>query len=136
MFTYGFVPFAIMFVCSIIIIRKIHNAKKTPSPKSEKTQTESFYQNLKSIKRNSLSLSYQMANRPRINSISKEKQVTSILLVTNFLFIFLVSPILVMNILNMLQDDTLRTTIAYFLCYANHGYLKKHFTKIKLQNYN
>ena len=107
MLTYGFIPFAIMFLCSIIIIRKLYSSKKKKFRKDKKTKDESFSRKLSSFLK-----SYTM---------SKEKQVTSILLITNFLFIFLVSPLLVMNVLNMLRENTLRATIAYFLCYANHG---------------
>ena len=126
MFTYGFMPFAIMFVCSIIIIHKLYRANKQHLLKENNIKSERISIVLSIYKRETLSIqrSHKMTHsQRRFNSMSKQIQVTSILLTTNFLFFCLVSPLLLMNLLNMLQEDTLKTTIAYFLCYANHGYI-------------
>jgi hypothetical protein len=124
MFTYGFVPFAIMLVCSIIIIHKLYSAKRNHLPKENKIKSQSFFRYICCIKSPIQTSKNLNKRRKQRNSMSKQMQVTSILLTTNFLFFFLVSPLLIMNVLNMLQEDTLKTTLAYFLCYANHGYLK------------
>ena len=126
MFTYGFMPFAIMFVCSIIIIHKLYRANKKHLLKENTISSERVSFVLSIYKHESLSIkrSHKMTHsQRRFNSMSKQMQVTSILLTTNVLFFCLVSPLLLMNLLNMLQEDTLKTTIAYFLCYANHGYI-------------
>ena len=125
MLTYGFLPFAIMLICSIIIIHKLNSSKKTNTLKGEKKIRNGIFSKTFSLAKNDPSFidsNHQKAKlRTYCSSKSKEKQVTSILLTTNFIFFCLISPLLVMNVLNMLQEDTLRTTIAYFLCYANHG---------------
>ena len=126
MLTYGFVPFTIMLVCSIIIIFKLYSAKRIKTQEEKKNKKNGhFFRTLNSLKSDASSINFTThisKTRKERRSMSKQMQVTSILLTTNFLFFSLVSPLLVMNILNMLREDTLRTTIAYFLCYANHGY--------------
>ena len=42
-----------------------------------------------------------------------------------FSFHFSRLPLLVMNILNLLHEDTLKATIAYFVCFSYHGYSKE-----------
>ena len=126
MFTYGFIPFSIMLICSFIIIYKLYSSKRTNMLNDKKTKNEYFLKNFKSMRQmNSISRHISFKSKRNIrcerNSMSKQLQVTSILLTTNFLFISLISPLLVLNVLDMLQDNTLRTTIVYFLCYANHG---------------
>ena len=128
MFTYGFVSFAIMLVCSIIIIKKLYDTKKNDS-NSKVTKNTYMNENIKQIwssikSRLSSNKSSQVMTQSqrRFKTMSKQMQVTSVLLMANFLFVLLVSPLLIMNALNILQEDTLKTTIAYFLCYANHGY--------------
>lgn len=138
MFTYALGPFAIMLVCSIIIIFKLYNNKGSSSSSSRsknqithkrrkqqqqlvitKPMTSSIMSN--HYNRRESSFKCETRSVRGKNSISKQTQITSILLTTNFLFVSLVSPLLVMNAFNMLQEDTLKTTIAYFLSYANHG---------------
>jgi hypothetical protein len=135
MFTYALGPFAIMLVCSIIIIFKLYSNKGGSSSSSTKQiqTTHRQKQQLVITRPMTSSIMSNHYNRRESsfkcdtrsirgkNSISKQTQITSILLTTNFLFVSLVSPLLVMNAFNMLQEDTLKTTIAYFLSYANHG---------------
>ena len=129
MLTYAFVPFAIMLTCSVIIIYKLYGTDETYFLKENKTKNGKIFRTITFIKSDSEHVTREISKiRRREQSLMpKERQVTCILLITNFLFFCLVSPLLVMNVLRMLQENTLRTTIAYFLCYANHGYLKEKF---------
>ena len=140
MLTYALGPFVIMLICSMIIIYKLYSSKNenTKSMKSTKREKppsrfdedhinisrESSLRNELKTRKSTTQLN-NSRRRPKSirskNSLSKQTQITSILLTTNFLFISLVSPLLVMNAFNMLQEDTLKTTLAYFLSYANHG---------------
>ncbi len=125
MFTYGFVPFAIMLVCSIIIIHKLHSANNCDFKREDRNKNENSVVSLSVLKCESSSYkerNNRHKNKKQRHSMSKQMQVTSILLTTNILFVSLVSPLLIMNIFSLLQKESLATTIAYFLCYANHGY--------------
>ena len=116
MLTYAIVPFVIMLVCSIIIIIKVYS-----------TRNEQIYALSKKNATIMHSSHHHHHHHQYQHQISKQTQITSILLTTNFLFFALVSPLLLMNAMNMLQENTLSTTIAYFLSYSNHGYGHTHF---------
>jgi hypothetical protein len=94
MIMYAFFPSGVMLVCSIIIILKVFSSNTRLS--NHRTQN---------------------TNR----RVSKHTQITSILLTTNFLFFSLVSPLVIMNAIKMIQENTISTTVIYFLSYANHG---------------
>ena len=116
MVTYAILPFSIMFLCSMIIIIKLNFSK---------TNTNRSLNDVEKLSRNaqnSLRKSHKLSCVGLNYSISKQFQITSILLTTNFLFISLVSPLLFMNLLSMLHENTIKTTIVYFLAYSSHGY--------------
>ena len=94
MIMYAFFPSGVMLICSIIIIIKVFSSN------------------------NRLSNHGKPSNNRRV---SKHTQITSILLTTNFLFFSLVSPLVIMNAIKMIQENTISTTVIYFLSYANHG---------------
>ncbi len=92
---YTFLPFLIMFICSIIIIQKIskkssHLNKKTTTNKSSR-------------------------------KFSRNKQLIIILFVTNSLFAALVSPLVIFNATSNIRENTVPTTIVYLLAYSNHA---------------
>lgn len=91
---YAIFPSAAMIICSIIIIVKIFNRK------------------------NKLGNQNESLSKKRLN---KNKQISYILLTTNILFFLMVSPLVVMNAMNLIHENTINTTIVYFLSYANHG---------------
>ena len=111
MFTYGFVPSAIMLVCSIIIIHKLHSAKNREFQREDRNKNENSIVALSLLKCESSS-PFKESNKRQRYSMSKQMQVTSILLTTNVLFVSLVSPLLVMNAFSLLQKESLTTTIA------------------------
>jgi hypothetical protein len=93
LFFYAIFPSVVMLACSIIIITKI------------------IYTN------NRLGEHDNKASRRRN---LRNKQISYLLLTTNFVFISLVSPLLVLNLLSRIQDNSIETTIAYLLAYSNH----------------
>ena len=146
MLTYAFVPFTMMLMCSMIIIFKLYSTKSSERVRgntfSQKSATSNsntnnnnndFNNNQNQNQNEFISRAYSLNGKKRMgtgynrqkskrqNSLQKQTQITSILLTTNFIFVSLVSPLLFMNALNMLQEDTLKTTLVYFLSYANHG---------------
>jgi hypothetical protein len=95
LFFYAIFPFIVMLICSTIIIITI-------------------FKSTSKLKRHSQSL----VSKKRI---IKNLQLSYILLVTNCLFFLLVSPLVVLNALNKIQQDTVLTTSVYILAYANHA---------------
>jgi hypothetical protein len=92
---YVIVPSAVMLICSIIIIIRIFSVNRSL--------------------RNNKNLCQKRFN--------KNKQISYLLLTTNFLFFTMVSPLLVINSLSILEDPkhVIISTVAYLLAYANHG---------------
>ena len=93
MFFYVLFPSVVMLICSIIIIFRIFGTNR-------------------SLRHN------DNLSKKRFN---KNKQISYLLLTTNFIFICLVSPLLVFNSLRLLQENSISTTVVYLLSYANHG---------------
>lgn len=87
-----------MLICSIIIISKIISTNNRLSAYS-----------------NSISRKRTLKNR----------QISYLLLTTNLVFFLLVSPLLVLNTMSMIEENTIRTTIVYLLNYSNHGYFNE-----------
>jgi hypothetical protein len=93
---YVILPSVVMLICSCIIIVRIFSANRRL--------------------RNNAHLSKKRYN--------KNKQISYLLLSTNFLFFTMVSPLLVANSLSVLEDSNymITSTLVYLLAYANHGY--------------
>ena len=138
MLTYAFIPFAIMLVCSCVIISKLYRsqgAATTAVKKSIVSGRVRQQKNIDALSQQSTSSKKTTSKQSHYSrSISKQTQISSILLTTNFLFVFLVSPLLILNALNMLKENSLTTTLVYFLSYANHG-LNFIFYGISCQKY-
>lgn len=86
-----------MLICSIIIIVEIFKTHRKLKKHANKSG---------------------LVFKKRIN---KNRQITYLLLTTNFIFFFLVTPLVVINAMRDIQEDTVKTTIIYILAYANHG---------------
>ena len=94
---YAIFPGVVMLTCSAIIIYKIFDTNK-------KLKTHGNFNEQISRKR-----------------LSKNKQITYLLLTTNLLFLILVSPLVAFNALHQIHEETVRGAIIYFLSYSNHA---------------
>jgi hypothetical protein len=66
-------------------------------------------------------LSSRNVRTNRSNGLSRNNQLFLILLSTNTLFFCLVSPLVVLNAMGSIEENTVFTTLAYILAYANHA---------------
>ncbi|CAF0735386.1 unnamed protein product [Brachionus calyciflorus] len=94
LFFYVIFPSTVMLICSIIIISKIFSTS------------------------NRLSAFSNTISRKRA---IKNRQISYLLLTTNLVFFLLVSPLLVLNNMSLIEENTIRTTVVYLLNYSNHG---------------
>ncbi len=70
------------------------------------------------------------SSSPRIKNVkrgqsvrmSRNKQLFSILLATNGLFVCLVSPLVILNAIGQASENSVTASIAYILAYSNHAY--------------
>ncbi len=60
-------------------------------------------------------------NKQAIKRASKKRQISYLLLITNFSFFFMVSPLVVLNVFKLVEEDSIQATVFYFLPYTNHG---------------
>jgi hypothetical protein len=92
---YVILPSAVMLVCSLIIITRIFSVNRR-------------LRHLKGLSQ---------------KRFARNKQVSYLLLLTNILFLIMVSPLLVANSMSLLTDEQpLLNTVVYLLAYSNHGF--------------
>nr|QVK45804.1 G protein-coupled receptor [Proales similis] len=94
---YAFVPFVIMLACSVIIIAKL--CKSTRNMRRHRDNNQ------------------QMVRRRQSRSV----QITYLLITTNILFFLLVSPIVVLNAMKLLNEESVLSEVIYLLAYSNHA---------------
>lgn len=72
------------------------------------------------------SVNKKLSTHGRVNKFSKKRssknrQITYLLIITNLTFFCLVTPLVFLNAFKSIDENTIKTTIVYFLSYSNHG---------------
>jgi hypothetical protein len=96
LFIYCFAPFLIMFICSILVIRRLKHLQN--------------------------SMKTNISNQLTRERGRKNKQVYNLLLLLNTSFLVLVTPVVMLNLFGLLTKYSYLQSIAYFMSYSNHSF--------------